>query len=229
MNLNSQTIVLSYETHFCITASINPGNSGGPLLDSRGRLIGVNTAIFSPGRRGMAGNIGIGFAIPVDTVTRVVNQIIKYGKSVRPTLGVNVVNDRVVKLIEQQLGRTLDGVLVADVVPNSPAVAAGLESSKLRSDGSIDLGDLIARVDGVPVRQTEDLISAIEEKKEGDVVNLTVWRKADPRRVEIIRAKLASRDMGVVSANLSFSPASGSVSGRNPQKRTSNHLFEAWQ
>ena len=213
--------ILSFDS----LASINPGNSGGPLLDSRGRLIGVNTAIFSP-NRGMAGNVGIGFAIPVDTVTRVVNQIIRYGKAVRPTLGINVVGDRVVKLIEKQLGKTLDGVLIAEVIPNSPAVVAGLEASKLRSDGSIELGDLIARVDGAPVRQTEDLISAIEEKKEGDVVSLLVWRKADPRRVETIRVRLAARDM------VGASPTSRKYSGSdNPRKRmsTGNPFIDAWQ
>merc|ERR1712115_758630 len=88
--------------HGCIQtdASINPGNSGGPLLDSRGRLIGVNTAILSPGG---VGNVGIGFAIPVDTVRRVVNQIILYGRVVRPTLGISVVDDRLVKAIEGQM------------------------------------------------------------------------------------------------------------------------------
>ena len=142
----------------------------------------------------MAGNVGIGFAIPVDTVTRVVNQIIRYGKAVRPTLGINVISDRVVKLIEQQLGRTLGGVLIAEVVPNSPAVVAGLEASKLRSDGTIEMGDLIARIDGQPVKQTEDLISAIEEKREGDIVELVVWRKSNPRRVETVRVQLTTRD-----------------------------------
>lgn len=167
--------------------------AGGPLLDSRGRLIGVNTAIFSP-NRGMAGNIGIGFAIPVDTVRRVVNQIIRHGKTVRPTLGITVINDRIVKSIEQQLGRTLDGVLIAEVFANSPASIAGLEPSQLRSDGSIVLGDLIARIDGEPTRQTEDLISAIEERQEGDIVELVVWRQGNPRRVETIRARLTTRD-----------------------------------
>merc|ERR1712118_377640 len=77
-------------------AAINPGNSGGPLLDSRGRLIGVNTMIYAPGG---GGNVGIGFAIPVDTVRRVVNQIIQYGKVVKPTLGINLVDDRIVKIL----------------------------------------------------------------------------------------------------------------------------------
>merc|ERR1719421_1608967 len=74
-------------------AAINPGNSGGPLIDSRGRLIGVNTAILSPG--GTGGNVGVGFAIPVDTVRRVVNRIIRYGPDSQPTLGLNVLEDPV--------------------------------------------------------------------------------------------------------------------------------------
>ena len=222
-------------------ASINPGNSGGPLLDSRGRLIGVNTAIFSPG--GGKGNIGIGFAIPVDTVTRVVNQIIRYGKTMRPTLGINVVNDVAVKTIANQLGRTLDGVLIAEVIPNSPAVAAGLEPSRLRSDGSIELGDLISRVDGQPVKNTEDLISAIEEKKDGDVVRLTVWRKADPRRVENVVAQLTSRDKLEQQTTGTFSSAprrrpsttspTGSFSRVTRPTRKSTDLLspflDAWQ
>ena len=213
-------------------ASINPGNSGGPLLDSRGRLIGVNTAIFSP-NRGMAGSVGIGFAIPVDTVTRVVNQIIRHGKTMRPTLGINVVNDIAVKAIANQLGRTLDGVLIAEVIPNSPAVAAGLEASRLRSDGSIELGDLISRVDGHPVKQTEDLISAIEEKQDGDVVELTVWRKADPRRVETVRAKLATRDKLERETKGSTSAATSSASGKYGGRRRNTSLgspfADAWQ
>ena len=172
----------------CLQA-INPGNSGGPLLDSRGRLIGVNTAIYS--RSG--GNIGIGFAIPVDTVRRVVNQIIRYGKVVRPTLGIHVADDRIKISIENQLGRTLDGVLVAEVLEGSPA-AFSLEPAQLRSDGSIVLGDLITDVNKQPVRQVEDLLSAIEERKDGETVELRVWRKCDPRRVETIKVRLTTRD-----------------------------------
>jgi S1-C subfamily serine protease len=179
--------------HGCIQtdAAINPGNSGGPLLDSRGRLIGVNTAIFSPNG---AGNVGIGFAIPVDTVRRVVNQIIMYGKVRRPSLGISIVDDRIVRSIAGQLGRPLDGCLVAEVVPNSPAVAAGLKATAMSSDGSIVLGDLVTGVNGEPVRQAEDLISAIEEKNEGDVVRLTILRKCDPDKPETIVVKLTTRD-----------------------------------
>ncbi|KAG7353461.1 peptidase S1 and S6 chymotrypsin/Hap family protein [Nitzschia inconspicua] len=178
--------------HGCIQtdAAINQGNSGGPLMDSRGRLIGVNTAIFSPS----GGNVGIGFAIPVDTVRRVVNQIINYGKVVRPTLGISIVDDRIVKAIEQQLGRQVEGCLVASVVPNSPAETSGLQASQLSGDGSVLLGDLVTEINGEPVRQAEDLISAVEEKDEGDVVTLRVLRKCDPRQAEYVRVRLTTRD-----------------------------------
>lgn len=171
-------------------AAINPGNSGGPLLDSRGHLIGVNTAIYSQS----GGNVGIGFAIPSDTVRRVVNQLIRYGRVVRPTLGLHITDDRLVRSMEMQLRRSLQGVLVAEVMPNSPAAAAGLQASQLRGDGSIRLGDLITAVDGQPVRQVEDLLSAIEERQDGDVVRLTVRRGCSETQSEIVSVKLVSRD-----------------------------------
>lgn len=149
----------------------------------------MNTAIYS--RSG--GNIGIGFAIPVDTVRRVVNQIIRYGKVVRPTLGIHVADDRIKMSLESQLGRTLAGVLVVEVLEGSPA-AFSLEAAQLRADGSIVLGDLITNVNGQPVRQVEDLLSAIEERKDGETVELRVWRKCDPRRAETIKVRLTARD-----------------------------------
>ena len=142
-----------------------------------------------------AGNVGIGFAIPVDTVRRVVNQLIRYGKVVRPTLGIQVVDDRVARNVARQLGRpTLGGVLCAEVVPNSPAASAGLMASSLRQDGSIALGDLITHVDGQPVQQVEDLLSAIEERQVGDTVQLTIDRGCDSSRTDYVCVKLVSRD-----------------------------------
>ncbi|KAL3928547.1 MAG: hypothetical protein SGARI_005001 [Bacillariaceae sp.] len=177
-------------------------------MDSRGRLIGVNTAIFSPS----GGNVGFGFAIPVDTVRRVVNQIIQYGRVVRPTLGISIVHDRLVKAIEQQLGRPLEGCLVANVVNNSPAFNTGIQASQMSGDGSIVLGDLVTEVNGEQVRQAEDLISAVEEKSEGDVVTLRVMRKCDPRMTEYIQVKLTTRDQ---------------LDG--DQRRNMNHMRMPWQ
>ena len=185
---------LCSSVYFCCLP-IHAGNSGGPLLDSSGRLIGVNTAIFAPGAAaGIAGNIGIGFAIPVDTVRRVVNQLIRYGRVVRPTIGINVSDDRVTRSIGAQLRRRLDGVLVAEVLPGSPAEEAGMRATSIQGDGSVVLGDLIAEVDGEPVKQVEDLLSAIEERREGDVVSLSLYRGCDPARPEILQVRLTSRD-----------------------------------
>jgi len=169
-------------------AAINPGNSGGPLLDSRGKLIGVNTAIYAPGG---GGNVGIGFAIPVDTVRRVVNQIIR-GQG-RATLGVNVINDALRGQYAKNLRRRLDGALVHGVLADSPAERAGLRPTRRGRSGEVELGDLIVAVDGTPIRQNEDLLCAVEEAELGDVLELTVMRGCDPARVERIRIMPASR------------------------------------
>lgn len=137
---------------------------------------------------------GIGFSIPVDTVRRVVNQIIRYGKVVRPTMGVNVAADQVVKSIEMQLRKELNGVLVVEVLNGSPAEAAGIKSTVLRSDGTLELGDLITHVNGEKVVSVEDLLSAIETKREGDVVDVTIWRKCDARLAENVKVRLMASD-----------------------------------
>lgn len=109
-------------------AAINPGNSGGPLIDSQGRLIGVNTAILSPGGS-TGGSVGIGFAIPVDIVRRVVNQILRGGRGSQATLGINLLDDVLRLTYASILRRKLDGALIIEVVPNSPAAAARLRPS----------------------------------------------------------------------------------------------------
>ena len=108
-------------------AAINPGNSGGPLLDSRGSLIGVNTAILSAS----GASAGIGFAIPVDTVRRVVTQLIRYGRVQRPSLGVQVADDQIMRSIERQINAELQGVMITEINPNS-AVTNPVSGSPLR-------------------------------------------------------------------------------------------------
>lgn len=148
-------------------AAINPGNSGGPLLDSRGRLIGVNTAIVSP-----AGAFaGIGFAIPVDTVKRVVPQLIKYGKFLRPGLGISVVADS----IAARLG--VKGVIVARVYPESNAAKAGLQGISRTARGEYILGDIIVAVDGQPVKNYDELAFLLEKHEIGDFVELDILRQ----------------------------------------------------
>jgi S1-C subfamily serine protease len=148
-------------------AAINPGNSGGPLLDSAGRLIGVNTAIYSPS----GANAGIGFAIPVDEVNRVVPRLIRDGRLVRPTLGVQAAPAAVGK----PLGLP-DGVVVVGVVPGSPAAAAGIRPFTRAADGSVVTGDVITAVDGEKVKSLDNLLEALERRHPGDVVKLAIWR-----------------------------------------------------
>ncbi|GAX75289.1 hypothetical protein CEUSTIGMA_g2734.t1 [Chlamydomonas eustigma] len=150
-------------------ASINPGNSGGPLLDSRGRLIGVNTAATSHPMT----TAGFGFAIPADTVRRIVNQLIRYGRVVRPGLGVMCMND---VHSRQLLGSGSTGVVVHDVVPNSGAAQAGLKGVRMDGYGNIYLGDVITSVGASSVNTVEDLVSFVEAFQVGDQVPVIVRR-----------------------------------------------------
>jgi 2-alkenal reductase len=144
-------------------ASINPGNSGGPLLDSSGRLIGVNTAILS--ESGMSG--GIGFAIPVDLVIRAVPQIIATGRAARPGIGIAAADER----LAAQIG--VRGVIVAQVAPGSPAQRAGLVPL---DPVKRTLGDVIVALNGKPVSTVADLASALDEAGVGNDAVLTVKR-----------------------------------------------------
>ncbi len=161
-------------------AAINPGNSGGPLLDSAGRLIGVNTAIYSPS----GSSAGIGFAIPVDTVNRVVPQIIAGGKVIRPQLGL-LLNDHISQTITRRMG--VQGVLIVGVQDGSPAAEAGLRGTKRTSNGSVIPGDVIQKVNGKPVRTTEQLYACLQQFKAGDVVTLTIYRD---RSVKVVKLSL---------------------------------------
>jgi S1-C subfamily serine protease len=156
-------------------AAINPGNSGGPLLDSAGRLIGVNTAIYSPS----GGSAGIGFAVPVDVVNRVVPQLIATGRYAPPTLGVDT-DPRVDALAAR---RGVAGVVVLGVTPGSAAARAGLRPAGIAPDGRIVLGDVIVGVDGAEVRDGEDLFAALADRAPGETVTLALLR--DGRRATV--------------------------------------------
>ncbi len=151
-------------------AAINPGNSGGPLLDSAGRLIGINTAIASPS----GGSAGIGFAVPVDTVNQVVPQLIRHGKIVRPELGLVLADDS----IARRLG--VEGALVLRVEPGSPAARAGLRGTRRDEEGSILLGDVIREFGGKEITSGGDLLNLLEERKAGETVRLRVLRDGQP-------------------------------------------------
>ena len=159
-------------------AAINPGNSGGPLLDSAGRLIGVNTAIFSPS----GASAGVGFAVPVDTVNRVVPQLIAAGKYVRPALGIQV-DDRLNQLVTQKLG--VKGVAVLRVTPGSPAAAAGLRGARVQDNGAIVPGDVIVAVNGESVDSVARLLGRLDERNVGDAVRLTILRDGQKTEVNV--------------------------------------------
>ena len=157
-------------------AAINPGNSGGPLLDSAGRLIGVNTAIYSP----TGASAGIGFAIPVDTVNRIVAELIRYGKVTRPGIGVQIAEEQ----IADRLG--VKGILVVDVVPGSVAAKAGIRPTRREGSGRVRLGDVITAVDGKKVESPNELFLLLENYKVGDVVNISLLRDGKNVQTKVI-------------------------------------------
>lgn len=155
-------------------AAINPGNSGGPLLDSAGRLIGVNTAIYSPS----GGSAGIGFAVPVGEVNRVVPQIISKGKLIRPGLGITLANRR----LTEELG--LDGVMIMKVQPGSSAEKAGLRGTTQVREGLV-LGDVIVAVNGKKIRDYDTLRDELERFEVGQNVVLSLLRDAATVDVQV--------------------------------------------
>ncbi|MDO8334444.1 MAG: trypsin-like peptidase domain-containing protein [Nitrosomonas sp.] len=153
-------------------AAINPGNSGGPLLDSAGRLIGINTAIYSPS----GASAGIGFSVPVDTVNRVVPQIISRGKYIRPALGITVdgkLNNRLIERLK------VSGVVILTISPGSAADSAGLKGATMTPEGNIVANDIIVAVEQKPVDSVEKLLARIDGYKVGDTIQLTVLRKGE--------------------------------------------------
>lgn len=153
-------------------AAINPGNSGGPLLDSAGRLIGINTAIYSPS----GASAGIGFAVPVNIVNRVVPEIIKYGRAMQPGLGVTIANNQ----IARRLG--IEGVLLIDIQSDSAAEKAGLRGTR-KTGNEIVLGDIIKSVNNIVISSFDDLRNEFDKYHVGDEVVLGIIR--DNIRIDI--------------------------------------------
>jgi S1-C subfamily serine protease len=155
-------------------AAINPGNSGGALLDSAGRLVGVTTAIYSP----TGAYAGVGFAIPVDTVNRVVPQLIAYGRLRRPVLGITYLPDEAARRIG------LEGVVVREVLEGGPAERAGIVGLRRRGVRTI-VGDVIVAIDDEPVRNVSDLLEILERHRPGDEVAVTLERDGRRRSVQV--------------------------------------------
>ncbi len=167
-------------------AAINPGNSGGPLLDSAGRLIGVNTAIVSPS----GAYAGIGFAVPVDRVNETVPQLIRKGSVDRPGLGVVIFSD---ELIEELVERDImprRGVLVRFVAEDGAAEAAGLQGTVRNDDGTIDWGDLITKIDDRDVAGQRDLYRVLDDRSVGDTVDVTVLRDGVAKTMPVVLQSL---------------------------------------
>ena len=155
-----------------IDAAINPGNSGGPLLDSGGRLIGINTMIVSPS----GAFSGIGFAVPVDTINDIVPQLIRLGRVVRAGIGISLLPDSVARRWNRQ------GAIIGRVVPGGPADRAGLRGTTRGRSGQP--GDVIIAVDGEPVQTDEDLFRLLGRHKVGQQARLELLR--DGRSQEVI-------------------------------------------
>jgi S1-C subfamily serine protease len=161
-------------------AAINPGNSGGPLLDSAGRLIGVNTQIVSPS----GAFAGVSFAVPVDTVNRIVPELIAHGKIIRPGLGFEYFSDQ----IAERWG--VEGVIIRKVYRGSAAEAAGLRGSRQRNTGEVILGDVIIGLGGKPVSNVEDLKDALDQHKVGDQVTVEFIRDDVKRKTNVVLQQL---------------------------------------
>jgi S1-C subfamily serine protease len=178
-------------------AAINPGNSGGPLLDDHGKLIGMNTAIYSPS----GASAGVGFAIPVDTVNLIVQALIRDGQIIRPVLGISV--------LEVKQARTLGingGVLVLYVPQDSPAAKAGLRGTRRTESGLIELGDIITKIGDSNISTETDLFTSLEKYKPGDTVSITVYRAVPTGEIDdsgdlVIEAKSVQLQIQLQASN----------------------------
>ncbi|PCJ17804.1 MAG: 2-alkenal reductase [Gammaproteobacteria bacterium] len=159
-------------------AAINPGNSGGPLLNSLGQLVGVNTAIYSPS----GVSVGIGFAIPVNTVAKIVPQLIQYGRIYRPVLGIETASDSWIARYQ------VEGVPVVRVQEGSGAEKAGMRGVRKNRRGDLLFGDIIVAVDNVPVGSNDELLTILEKHKIGDIVTVHSNRDRDIHefRIELL-------------------------------------------
>lgn len=156
--------------------SINPGNSGGPLLDSTGSLIGMNTMIYSAS----GSSAGVGFAVPADTIRRVVDQVIKFGKVSRPGLGVGIVSDYYTSYFGVD-----KGIIIKSVMPGSPADKVGLKGISVNRYQEYKLGDIILSIDGKEVNNYDDIYNLLGDYKAGDEVEVEILRNGSKKKLKI--------------------------------------------
>jgi S1-C subfamily serine protease len=158
-------------------AAINMGNSGGPLLNSSAELIGMNTVIFSTS----GSSAGLGFAVPADTISRIVPQLIKHGKIIRPGLGISIVPDAM-KVFRLQIKK---GIVISHVDEKGSAAAAGLKGMTQDQLGRYYLGDIILSVDGQEVNSLDDIYQVLDKKNIGDTVDVKYRREGKDLKVKI--------------------------------------------
>jgi len=172
-------------------ASINPGNSGGPLLDSHGRMIGINSQILSPS----GASAGVGFAVPVNIAKRIVPQLVKSGEVSRPKLGIGT---RDVQALKGQLDLPVeDGVIILQVAPGEAAANAGLRGVTQTENGDFELGDIIVGMDSEKIATTDDLYRVLDKHQVGDTVQLQIFRSG--RRMTVpVRLTAAPANRGVL-------------------------------
>jgi putative serine protease PepD len=171
-------------------AAINQGNSGGPLLNSRGQMIGINTMILSPS----GGSVGIGFAVPVKTASRVISDIQQYGRVRKPSLGILTypLNERIAKEFDYSVS---EGCMIVDVIPNGAGAKAGLQrgSQPMRYNNSVIYpgGDVIVAADGQAIKDRDDLDHVLNSKKVGDRIDLQIVRNNRKLNVTVQLAESA--------------------------------------
>ncbi|MFT4677335.1 MAG: S1-C subfamily serine protease [Patiriisocius sp.] len=156
-------------------AAINPGNSGGPLLNSMGQLVGVNTAIYSPS----GASAGIGFAIPINTIKKIIPQLIEHGTLYRPVLGIETLTDYWAKRLK------VKGIAILTVREGLPADIAGMVGVREDSRGNIHLGDVIIAVAGEPVTNEDSLLSLLERFKPGDTIDVTTLKDEEIQNYQV--------------------------------------------
>jgi len=188
VNVDQRTMMDMIQTD----AAINPGNSGGPLINSRGEVIGINTAIYAPA----GGSIGIGLALPINRARKAVQDIVKWGKVIYPWMGIKSSMDLKPKIAAQIGLPRISGVLIFDVVPGGPADRAGLKGGHTRAilreypppaaGRPIILGgDVILAVDGTPTPTSDDFKMAVREKEPGQMVTVTILRNNQEHKLQV--------------------------------------------
>jgi putative serine protease PepD len=169
-------------------ASINPGNSGGPLLDSHGRMIGINSQILSPS----GASAGVGFAVPVNIAKRIVPQLVRSGEVRRPKLGIS---SRDVEVLKGRIELPVDqGVVIWQVAPGEAAANAGLRGLTQTENGDVEIGDIIVGVDGEKVANNDDLYKILDKHQVGDTVQMQIFRNGRRTTVPVrLTAPAATR------------------------------------